>query len=204
MLFVLIGLLGLSACKIDEVPGPKGDTGAQGPKGDTGAQGPQGPKGDPGTPGTANAWSYVYKDQQLAVPGTPEYNSLTKLYTTVGYVYINPEKYAEIADQGAVLVYLRDAVNNWTLNSIQFRTLGVNFEDPGNLLESTVYPMTDRIQIRTKLTSLGNSKQPLLNYRFDVKVILIAPTHTAINSLRTGQLDLNNAQSVERSLKLIQ
>lgn len=38
--------------KVEQIAGPKGDTGAQGPKGDTGATGAQGAKGDTGATGS--------------------------------------------------------------------------------------------------------------------------------------------------------
>lgn len=193
---LLAGLVALSACKPEEVVGPKGDTGAQGPKGDTGAQGPQ------GQPGTANAWSYVYANQQVGAPGEPEYNSLTKLYTLQGFKDFTPEKYAQVAENGAVLVYLRDALNAWTLNSIQFRILGPVPTDPASVIESVVRPLPDKIRVMPKLTSPYGSKQSLLNYRFDVKIILIAPTSTALNALRAGRLNASNALAVEQSLNL--
>lgn len=194
-MFALAGLIALSACK-NEVVGPKGDTGAQGPKGDAGAQGPK------GEPGTANAWSYMYRNQQYAVPGTPEYNSLTKMYSLTGYRYVTPEKYAEIAEWGAVLVYLRDEVNPWTLNTVQFRTLGVDWNDPGSTIESTVRTLADKIQITGRRVASDDRKDPLMSYKFDVKVILIAPTHTALNALRAGRVNLQNLRAVEHQLKL--
>ncbi len=198
-LFVMVGMLGASSCRNEQLPGPKGDTGAQGPKGDTGAQGP---KGDPGAPGTVNAWSYVYKDQRFGVCCAPEYNDLTKLYTSTGFKELKPEKYAEIAEEGAVLVYLRDELNSWTLQSIQFNMLGELNGTPGSKIETTTQTLADKVRLRAILTGPHNSNQQLLNYKADVKIILIASTNTALNALKTGRINPKDSQAVERSLAL--
>ncbi|CCH51300.1 hypothetical protein BN8_00217 [Fibrisoma limi BUZ 3] len=193
-LFVFSLLVCLTACQQETVPGPQGptgQTGAQGPKGDPGQQGP---KGDPGT---VNAWSYVYKGQRFGVCCDPEYNSLTKIYTTYGYLSLTPEKYAEIAEQGAVLVYLRDAVNSWTLNSVRFNILGSVPTEPGSVIETTAQLLPDKVRLAAKLTGPYKSNQSLLNYRADVKIILIAPTNTAAITLRNAPVDWQDSQAVE-------
>jgi hypothetical protein len=193
-------LLGLTACQQKPTPGPQGQTGAQGPKGDPGTQGPkgepgaQGPKGDPGT---VNAWSYVYSNQRFAVCCEPEYNSLTKIYTTYGYLSLTPEKYIDIADQGAVLVYLRDAVNTgWTLNEVRFNIFGPTPTEPGSLIEIKAQLLVDRIRLGAKLTGPDNSNQSLRNYRADVKIILIAPTDPITNA-RMAAVDWRDSRAVE-------
>jgi|GEM_PF-5118462 len=201
---ILVGLLvSLLACQSEQIPGPqgpKGDPGTQGPKGDSGTQGP---KGDPGTqgpkgdPGSVNAWSYIYKDQRFGVCCDPEYNSLTKIYTTYGFLSLRPEKYAEIAEQGAVLVYLRDAVNGWTLSSVRFTILGYDPYEPVSQIETTAKSLTDKVHITAKMTSPRAAKESLLNYRTDVKIILIAPTNTSANALRSARVDWRNSQAVE-------
>ncbi len=122
MLF-LMALVGLSPCNTEGAPGPKGDTGAQGPKGDTGAQGP---KGDSGT---VNARSYIYSNQQFNALGTPNYDAATKLFTYNSFRTYSPPNYAAIADKGVVLVYLRDQLNAWTLNTIRANYLNVGVSD---------------------------------------------------------------------------
>ena len=203
---ILFGLLvSLAACQSEQTPGPQGPIGQSGTQGPKGDPGPQGPKGDPGTqgpkgdPGTVNAWSYIYKDQRFGVCCDPEYNSLTKIYTTYGYLSLTPEKYADIADQGAVLVYLRDAANGWSLSSMQFTILGPEINEPVSLIETTARNLADKVQLTAKLTSPRerDAKQTLLNYRTDVKIILIAPTNTSTNALRSAPVDWRNSQAVE-------
>lgn len=192
---VLFGLLVcLTACQQDPVPGPQGPQGQPGQQGPKGDPGTQGPKGDPGT---VNAWSYVYKDQRFGVCCQPEYNSVTKQYTTYGYLSLTPEKYAEIVEQGAVLVYLRDAVNNWTLNSVRFNILGATPTDPISVIETTAQTLTDKVRISAKLTSHLNTNQSLLNYRADVKIILIAPTNTSATALRNARVNWQDSEAVE-------
>lgn len=198
-LFVLAGMLGVSSCRTEQLPGPKGDPGAQGPKGDPGAQGP---KGDSGAPGTVNAWSYVYKDQRFAVCCAPEYNDRTKLYTTHGFKELKPEKYAEVADEGAVLVYLRDELNAWSLQSIQFNILGDHAGTPGSTIETTAQTLADKVRLRAVLTGPYHSNQSLLTYKVDVKIILIAAANTSLNALKKGVIDPKDSQAVERALLL--
>nr|WP_293836441.1 collagen-like protein [uncultured Arsenicibacter sp.] len=194
----LLCLIGVLACQ--QEPGPKGDPGAQGPKGD---QGQKGDQGEPGVPGTVNAWSYVYKDQQFAVCCEPQFDEATKRYVVAGYKELKPEKYTELADQGAVLVYLKDLLNNWTLSSIRFNAI-TDAPAGGYTIETSAQNLTDKIRIQAKLLSTTNSRQPLLTYRADVKIILIAPTNAVISSLQSGQLDAHDSKAVERSLALSQ
>ncbi|NBB23013.1 collagen-like protein [Runella sp. CRIBMP] len=193
--FILFGLLlSLASCQTNQTPGPqgpKGEDGAQGPKGDPGTQGPK------GEPGTVNAWSYIYKNQRFSVCCTPEYNSITKTYTTTGYLSLTPEKYAEIADQGVVLVYLRDEINSWTLSSVRYIILGVDPTEPVSVIESTAQTLADKVRIRAILTSPRNGNQSLLNYRGDVKVILIAPTNTFATNLQNARINWKDSQAVE-------
>lgn len=190
---ILFGLLvSLAACQPEQTPGPqgpKGQDGAQGPKGDPGEKGPK------GEPGTVNAWSYIYKDQRFGVCCAPEYNSITKVYTTNGYLSLAPDKYAEIADQGVVLVYLRDMVNSWTLSSVRFNILDYDPSVQNSVIETTAQTLADKIRIRAILTSPRNSNQSLLNYRVDVKIILIAPG--TISALQNARINWNDTQAVE-------
>ncbi len=218
--YLIMGSLLISACQTEQAPGPKGDTGVQGPKGDSGAQGPtgntgaQGPKGDPGaqgpkgdagapgTPGTINAWSYIYKDQRLRVCCQPEYNNTTKRYSATGYTEFKPEKYLQIVEQGVVLVYLRDAVNGWTLNSVQLNILEDTPDMPNSTIESTAETLVDRVRIMGKLTTPNNSNQLLLNYKVDVKIVLIASTNAVVDGLRTGQVNPRDSRTLDRLLAL--
>ncbi|KAB7731167.1 collagen-like protein [Rudanella paleaurantiibacter] len=208
---LLSGLFALAACQTDPVPGPKGDTGAQGPKGDAGAQGPKGDPGSPGQPGapgqpgepgTANAWSYIYPNEVFRPLGTPEYSSITKMYTSRGFRQFTPEKYAEVADKGVVLVYLRDGLNAWTLTSIQSMYLSAIPTDPPSVVETSARNFPDRVQVTAKLTTINEGSTILTTYKADVKIILIAPTHVIINQVRNGRLDLTDCAAVERYLKL--
>ncbi|RDB07772.1 collagen-like triple helix repeat-containing protein [Runella aurantiaca] len=194
MLF-LVGLIGLTACNTEGVPGPKGDTGAQGPKGDTGSQGP---KGDSGT---VNARSYIYANQQFNALGTPNYDATTKLFTYNSFRTYSPQNYAAIADKGVVLVYLRDQLNAWTLNTIRANYLNVGVSDSPSVIESVVRPQTDKVQIMAKLTTPLETNL-FVNYRFDVKIILIEPTHSVIGALRMGQVDVKDSRNVERFFNL--
>ena len=192
---ILFGLLlSLAACQPDQTPGPqgpKGQDGAQGPKGDPGTQGPE------GEPGTVNAWSYIYKNQRFGVCCAPEYNSITKVYTTTGYVSLTPEKYAEIADRGVVLVYLRDEINSWTLSSVRYNILGADPTEPVSVIEATAQTLADKVRIRAILTGPRNGNQSLLNYRVDVKVILIAPTNTLATNLQNARVNWKDSRAVE-------
>ncbi|WP_266364041.1 collagen-like triple helix repeat-containing protein [Tellurirhabdus rosea] len=199
--FMLAGLMCLASCKTEEIPGPKGDTGAQGPKGDTGAQGPKGDTGEKGDPGTANVWTYIYTDQQFPTPVPPEYNSVTKLYTLAGYRSYTPDKYAAVAEKGAVLVYVRDHVHAWTLNSMQTLYFGPQPGDKNGRVETEVRPQRDRIQVMARMTSPRNENL-LTNYRADVKIILIESTQVVTNMLSSGKVNLSDSRSVERYLHL--
>ncbi|WP_345250053.1 collagen-like protein [Nibrella saemangeumensis] len=199
---MLAALISLASCKDGEVgpQGPKGDTGAQGPKGDTGAQGP---KGDPGIPGTGSAWSYIYEKQSSNVmAGGPVYDATTKQYTSFGRKSFTPEKYATIADKGVVLVYLRDGVNAWTLSTITTHFVISDLETQGARIETVARTERDKVEVTAKFINDLNNDQSLKNYRFDVKIILIEPTATVVNDIRTGRLDLTNSQAVEKYLTI--
>lgn len=192
---ILFGLLvSLAACQPQQTPGPQGPKGQDGPQGPKGDPGTQGPKGEPGT---VNAWSYIYKDQRFGVCCDPEYNSITKVYTTNGYLSLTPEKYTEIADQGVALVYLRDALNSWTLSSVRYNILGPNPSEPLSVIETTAQTLADKVRIRAILTSPRDGNQSILNYRVDIKIILIAPTNTSANALHNARINWYDSQAVE-------
>ncbi|OIN61296.1 hypothetical protein BLX24_02780 [Arsenicibacter rosenii] len=191
-------LIAVSLFGCQPEPGPKGDPGAQGPKGDPGQKGDQ---GEPGIPGTVNAWSYVYKDQSFAVCCEPQFDEVTKQYVVAGYKELKPDKYTELADQGAVLVYLKDLLNNWTLSSIRFNAI-TGVPGGGYTIETSAQNLSDKVRIQAKLLNTANTRQPLLTYKADVKIILIAPANAVISSLQSGSLDAHDSKAVERSLAL--
>jgi hypothetical protein len=203
-LLLMVGILCQFSCKPDAVPGPKGDTGAQGPKGDTGAQGPkgdtgaQGPKGDPGASG---AWSYIYTNQQFATTATPVFDNATQRYTLSSFRDFTPDKFAEVADKGVVLVYLRDQLNAWTLNTIQSTYVTDDMSQAPSIIESVVRPQSDKVRVVAKMISPVNHNM-LTNYRLDVKIILVQSTQVLNGMLQSGKVNLNQCQTVEQYLKL--
>lgn len=204
-LILLTALISITSCKDgkdgDIGPlGPKGDTGAQGPKGDAGAQGP---KGDTGTPGSVNAWSYIYENQSLPIlAGSPVYDSVNQQYKFFGRKSFTPEKYASVADKGIVLVYLKDTVNPWTLNSITTHFVIETPETAGAYIETTSRADQEKVNISAQFINRENNPTGLNNYRVSVKIILIEPTTTVVNALKNGRLDVTNIQAVENYLSI--
>jgi hypothetical protein len=124
------------------------------------------------------------------------------MYTSSGFRQFVPEKYAEVADKGVVLVYLRDGLNAWTLNSVQSLYLGPIPTEPPSVVETSVRNLPDRVRVTAKLTTINEKSTILSTYKADVKIILIAPTHVLINQISNGRLDLTDCAAVERYLKL--
>lgn len=211
LLFSFI-LLTLTACQRTPTPGPqgpKGDTGTQGPKGDPGSPGPPGPAGDPGSPGTpgsVNAYSYLYPAQQvsLTVPGSyTSYDSVAKRYTYLGVKTFLPAKYSQIVENGVVLVYLRNTIypETWTLSTLQ----GIAFFDYQTQktwpVTFTTATLKDQVVLKGQFVVDVVKPDHLTNSKVDVKIILIEPTSTVMNALKTGAIDPKNSQAVERYLQ---
>lgn len=196
------------ACHQTDVPGPKGDTGTQGSKGDTGAQGPkgdpgdQGPKGDPGAPGTpglpgtVNAYSYIYTAQQFD-KAEGAYNADSRQYVYGARKSYLPQQYARIVNSGVVLAYIRgnDTTQPWTLASIKRGT-------PTGPIDYTMTAYPTALWLEARYTTTVEGDAPLLSTKFDVKIILIEPTSTVVNALKTGTLNPQNDQAVEQSLQV--
>ncbi len=150
-----------------------------------------------------NAWSYIYENQTLPVlAGSPVYDSVNKQYLFFGRKSFTPEKYASIADKGIVLVYLKDSVNPWTLNSITTNFVIDNPETMGAYIETTARADQEKVNVSAKFINRENNPNALNNYRVSVKLILIEPTTTVVNALKNGRLDVTNIQAVENYLSI--
>lgn len=113
-----------------------------------------------------------------------------------------PEKFASIADKGVVLVYLRDGVNAWTLNTVTTHFVISDMETQGAWIETVARTLRDKVEVTARFFNSQSNNQSLNNYRFDAKIILIEPTTTVVNAIQIGRLDITNSQAVERYLTI--
>ncbi|MBO9152542.1 hypothetical protein ACFOTA_10025 [Chitinophaga sp. GCM10012297] len=196
MLRLLAAAIMLTAASCSK-EGPKGD------KGDPGPQGQQGPQGTPGGNGSANAWSYIYSNQTMSGVSHREIDPFTGNFIFTSSRNLTPDRYAAIAPNGLVLVYIRKAgaANDWKLSQLpQLRS-----EQDGNqsylLFDARTAP--DRVQIVGILDTPVDDRTWLMNDVFDVKIILVEPLSTA-NYRTTYQLpaDIRDVAAVEKYLNI--
>lgn len=173
--------------------GPKGD------KGEPGPQGQQGPQGTPGANGSANAWSYIYTNQTMSGVSHRETDPATGHFIFTASRNLIPDRYAAIAPNGLVLVYIRKAGagNDWKLSQLPQLRPEQNGDQSYLLFDARTAP--DRVQIVGILDTPVDDRSWLMNDVFDVKVILVEPLSTA-NFRTIAQLpaDIRDVSAVEK------
>ncbi|GAB3512010.1 hypothetical protein GCM10027341_52240 [Spirosoma knui] len=111
--------------------------------------------------------------------------------------------YNQIVENGLVMVFLRNTIypESWTLTTFQ----GIAYVDPQTHktwpVEFTATTLKDQVILRGQFVTDVAKPDHLTNSKVDVKIILVEPTSTVINALKTRAIDPRNSKAVEQYLE---
>jgi Tfp pilus assembly protein PilZ len=183
---LIVGFVALQSC---------GKTGNIGPKGNTGAAGPTGPIGNTGATGAmgnANVSSYIFLNQSVVFPTTP--NGYGQ-YIGDKLLLLPDSNYTKAYNGGLIFCYYRnpsDTAGNWyAANSNFYINMGVY--DNTNIL------FTIGIE-GVRMVIMNLFEQPPSQLRIDVEIILVpASSVTTVTGLG---INFNNLKTVKKALYL--